>query len=211
MVLGRAFLQIDPADISVTYADFDHGSERHRAGRQPLHGHVVTGALVGAARAAQAEDAAGRRPTCSRRTSAISSCGDGKVGGQGRAGHGQDDRRGRAPCPLLPPVDAGRARPDQRPRREARSTTIRSRPCPRTIARTSASSIRSWATCAICRWSRSTPRPARSGFLDYVAVHDCGTMVNPMTLAGHVRGGTAQGIGTALVRAASIMTTTASC
>jgi CO/xanthine dehydrogenase Mo-binding subunit len=35
-------------------------------------------------------------------------------------------------------------------------------------------------------------------FLDYVAVHDCGTMVNPMTLAGHVRGGTAQGIGSAL-------------
>jgi CO/xanthine dehydrogenase Mo-binding subunit len=34
--------------------------------------------------------------------------------------------------------------------------------------------------------------------LDYVAVHDCGTVVNPMTLAGHVRGGTAQGIGTAL-------------
>jgi CO/xanthine dehydrogenase Mo-binding subunit len=29
-------------------------------------------------------------------------------------------------------------------------------------------------------------------------VHDCGTLVNPMTLAGHVRGGTAQGIGTAL-------------
>ena len=38
----------------------------------------------------------------------------------------------------------------------------------------------------------------RIEFLDYVAVHDCGTMVNPMTLAGHVRGGTAQGIGTAL-------------
>jgi CO/xanthine dehydrogenase Mo-binding subunit len=35
-------------------------------------------------------------------------------------------------------------------------------------------------------------------FLDYVAVHDCGTMVNPMTLAGHIRGGTAQGIGTTL-------------
>jgi CO/xanthine dehydrogenase Mo-binding subunit len=35
-------------------------------------------------------------------------------------------------------------------------------------------------------------------FLDYVAVHDCGTVVNPMTLAGHVRGGTTQGIGTAL-------------
>ncbi|MDJ0755245.1 MAG: xanthine dehydrogenase family protein molybdopterin-binding subunit [Ardenticatenaceae bacterium] len=38
----------------------------------------------------------------------------------------------------------------------------------------------------------------RVEFLDYVAVHDCGTMVNPMTLAGHVRGGTAQGIGSAL-------------
>jgi CO/xanthine dehydrogenase Mo-binding subunit len=38
----------------------------------------------------------------------------------------------------------------------------------------------------------------RIKFLDYVAVHDCGTLVNPMTLAGHVRGGTAQGIGTAL-------------
>ena len=35
-------------------------------------------------------------------------------------------------------------------------------------------------------------------FLDYVAVHDCGTMVNPMTLAGHVRGGTVNGIGSAL-------------
>jgi CO/xanthine dehydrogenase Mo-binding subunit len=35
-------------------------------------------------------------------------------------------------------------------------------------------------------------------FLDYVAVHDCGTMVNPMTLAGHVRGGTVNGIGSAI-------------
>src|SRR5262249_3111705 len=31
--------------------------------------------------------------------------------------------------------------------------------------------------------------------LKYVAVHDCGTVVNPMTRAGHVRGGTVQGIG----------------
>jgi CO/xanthine dehydrogenase Mo-binding subunit len=36
-------------------------------------------------------------------------------------------------------------------------------------------------------------------FLDYVAVHDCGTMINAMTVDGHVRGGTAQGIGTALL------------
>ena len=36
-------------------------------------------------------------------------------------------------------------------------------------------------------------------FLDYVAVHDAGTMVNPRTLEGHMIGGTAQGIGTALL------------
>ena len=35
-------------------------------------------------------------------------------------------------------------------------------------------------------------------FLDYVAVHDAGTMVNPMTLKGHIRGGTASGIRTAM-------------
>ncbi|MBZ6493372.1 xanthine dehydrogenase family protein molybdopterin-binding subunit [Natrinema longum] len=35
-------------------------------------------------------------------------------------------------------------------------------------------------------------------FLDYTAVHDCGTVVNPETLKGHITGGTAQGIGTAL-------------
>ncbi len=35
-------------------------------------------------------------------------------------------------------------------------------------------------------------------FLDYTAVHDCGTMVNPRSLAGHILGGTTQGIGTAL-------------
>ncbi len=35
-------------------------------------------------------------------------------------------------------------------------------------------------------------------FLNYAAVHDCGTLVNPRSLAGHIVGGTAQGIGTAL-------------
>ena len=35
-------------------------------------------------------------------------------------------------------------------------------------------------------------------FLACVAVHDCGTLVNPMTLAGPVRGGVAQGTGIAL-------------
>ncbi len=34
--------------------------------------------------------------------------------------------------------------------------------------------------------------------LDYVVVHDCGTMVNPMIVEGQLIGGVAQGIGTAL-------------
>jgi CO/xanthine dehydrogenase Mo-binding subunit len=34
--------------------------------------------------------------------------------------------------------------------------------------------------------------------VDYAAVHDAGTMVNPKTLGGHIRGGTANGIGTIL-------------
>lgn len=42
------------------------------------------------------------------------------------------------------------------------------------------------------------PQTGLLQFLDYVAVHDAGTVVNPATLAGHVIGGTAQGIGTAL-------------
>jgi len=40
------------------------------------------------------------------------------------------------------------------------------------------------------------PLTGKVQILDYVAVHDAGTVVNPMTLAGHIRGGTAQGIGT---------------
>lgn len=35
-------------------------------------------------------------------------------------------------------------------------------------------------------------------FLKYVAVHDAGTLVNPKTVEGQIRGGIAQGIGTAL-------------
>jgi 3-oxo-Delta1-steroid hydratase/dehydrogenase large subunit len=35
-------------------------------------------------------------------------------------------------------------------------------------------------------------------FLDYVAVHDAGTIVNPKSLGGHITGGATQGIGTTL-------------
>jgi CO/xanthine dehydrogenase Mo-binding subunit len=42
------------------------------------------------------------------------------------------------------------------------------------------------------------PGTGKVDFLDYAAVHDAGTMVNPRTLGGHIRGGAANGIGTAL-------------
>ena len=42
------------------------------------------------------------------------------------------------------------------------------------------------------------PDTGKVDFLDYAAVHDCGTMVNPRSLEGHMIGGTAQGIGTTL-------------
>jgi hypothetical protein len=42
------------------------------------------------------------------------------------------------------------------------------------------------------------PETGQIKFLKYVAVHDAGTVVNPMTLAGHIRGGTVQGIGSVL-------------
>jgi len=42
------------------------------------------------------------------------------------------------------------------------------------------------------------PETGKVDFLDYVAVHDCGTVVNPKTLDGHIRGGTAQGIASVL-------------
>ncbi|MGH8956953.1 MAG: xanthine dehydrogenase family protein molybdopterin-binding subunit, partial [Microbacterium sp.] len=35
-------------------------------------------------------------------------------------------------------------------------------------------------------------------FLDYIYVHDCGTVINPMIVDGQIYGGVAQGIGTAL-------------
>jgi CO/xanthine dehydrogenase Mo-binding subunit len=47
-------------------------------------------------------------------------------------------------------------------------------------------------------------------FLAYTGVHDCDTLVNPMTLAGHVRGGVVQRIGTEFTSAITT-TVTVSC
>ncbi|GIT27337.1 MAG: hypothetical protein CM1200mP41_33810 [Gammaproteobacteria bacterium] len=42
------------------------------------------------------------------------------------------------------------------------------------------------------------PGTGEMEFLDYVVVHDCGRMVNPMIVEAQVVGGVAQGLGTAL-------------
>jgi CO/xanthine dehydrogenase Mo-binding subunit len=42
------------------------------------------------------------------------------------------------------------------------------------------------------------PDTGLTKFLDYVAVHDAGTVVNPKSLGGHVTGGAAQGLGSTL-------------
>ena len=41
------------------------------------------------------------------------------------------------------------------------------------------------------------PRTFELKILKYVVVHDCGTVINPMILAGQIHGGVAQGIGNA--------------
>src|SRR5258708_32061959 len=41
------------------------------------------------------------------------------------------------------------------------------------------------------------PRTFDLKILKYVVVHDCGTVINPMILAGQIHGGVAQGIGNA--------------
>jgi carbon-monoxide dehydrogenase large subunit len=43
------------------------------------------------------------------------------------------------------------------------------------------------------------PRTFDLKILKYVVVHDCGTVINPMILAGQIHGGVAQGIGNALL------------
>jgi CO/xanthine dehydrogenase Mo-binding subunit len=41
------------------------------------------------------------------------------------------------------------------------------------------------------------PRTFELKIIKYVVVHDCGTVINPMILAGQIHGGVAQGIGNA--------------
>ncbi len=45
--------------------------------------------------------------------------------------------------------------------------------------------------------SKSIRRRSMLEILKYVVVHDCGTVINPLILAGQIHGGVAQGIGNA--------------
>ena len=47
--------------------------------------------------------------------------------------------------------------------------------------------------------SRSIPRPALSNLVSYLVVDDVGTVINPLTLAGQIHGGVAQGVGQVLM------------
>ena len=106
MILAEQ-LKIDPADISIAYADTDHGLAGTGPGRQPLHGDggrragrrrgIIKEKLLRVAGHMLEADAG--RSRAARRQGRR----------QGRAGAGKDDRRGRDACPLLPAVDAGRA------------------------------------------------------------------------------------------------------
>ncbi len=55
------------------------------------------------------------------------------------------------------------------------------------------------------------PETGKVSFLDYVAVHDAGTVVNPKTLAGHIRGGERRWVSERRCTRPSISMRTGSC
>ena len=103
---------------------------------------------------------------------------------RGRDVHGRrqvgDDRR------------SSRSRPGTRTT-SRRASSRGSRRRPSTTRRTSA------GRAARTRlWWRSTPRPARSNCIRYVAVDDVGKVINPMIVDGQIHGGITQGVAQAL-------------
>ena len=171
-------LGVSPDDVEVLHGDTSvdaarHGHVRLALGRGRRRGAPPRrreGEGEGAHdRGARARGGRGR-PRVDRR----------RVPGEGRARQGADDPR---------PRDLGVARARAPRRASSRCSRARRSSTRRTSrgppARTSAS-------------SRSTPRRARRDILRYVAVDDCGTVINPMIVDGQVHGGVAQGIAEAL-------------
>jgi CO/xanthine dehydrogenase Mo-binding subunit len=194
MILAEQ-LQIDPTDISVTYSDTDHGL----AGTGPggsRYTVMVAGALVGAATIIKEKlfRVAGHMLEAAPGDLELR---DGKVGVKGAPGleksladvamHAHFFRLSMPDDPTLTSgIDAAYTydHPLTTLPSDDRSDLgifypIMGHMCHMPVVEVD-------------------PATGKVSFLDYVAVHDCGTMVNPTTLAGHVRGGTAQGIGTAL-------------
>ena len=107
--------------------------------------------------------------------------------GRRRPARGRCARRGRCRGPSWPWPRATRPScPPASNRRRCVTSSTSTAPTP---------PIRSART---CRWSRSTPRPARSTMLRHVAVDDCGRILNPLLVGGQQHGGIAQGAAQAL-------------
>lgn len=194
MILAE-LLKLDPSDISVTYSDTDHGL----AGTGPggsRYTVMVAGALVGAG--AVIRDKLFRVASHMLEASAADlELRDGKVGVKGVPGmeksiaevalHAHLFRLSMPDEPdLTSGIDAAYTydHPLTTPPNEDRSDLgifypIMGHMCHLPVIEVDIET-------------------GQVSFLDYAAVHDAGVVVNPATLAGHIRGGTAQGIGTAL-------------
>ena len=194
MVLAE-HLQMDPADISVTYADSDHGLNGTGPGGS-RYTVMVAGALVGAADKIKHKmlRVAGHMLEADVGDLELR---DGKVGVKGAPGMGKTIAEialhahyFRLSMPDEPDLTSG-----------LDATEVYDHPLT-TLPSDDRKDLGIFYPIMghMCHMPvvEVDPATGQVKFLDYVAVHDCGTMVNPMTLAGHVRGGTAQGIGTAL-------------
>jgi CO/xanthine dehydrogenase Mo-binding subunit len=189
-------LQLEPADISVTYSDTDHGL----AGTGPggsRYTVMVAGALVGAGQAIKTKmfRVASHMLEASVDDLELR---EGKVGVKGAPGHGKTIAEialhahfFRLSMPDEPDLTSGL---DAAYTYDHPLTTLPSKD--RSDLGIFYPIMGHMCHLPVVEIDVET---GKVSFLDYVAVHDCGTMVNPMTLGGHIRGGTAQGIGTALL------------
>jgi CO/xanthine dehydrogenase Mo-binding subunit len=189
-------LQLEPADIGVTYSDTDHGL----AGTGPggsRYTVMVAGALVGAGQSIKAKMF---RVASHMLEASIDDLElrEGKVGVKGVPGHGKTIAEialhahlFRLSMPDEPDLTSGL---DAAYTYDHPLTTMPN--ADRTDLGIFYPIMGHMCHMPVVEVDVETGKVT---FLDYVAVHDCGTMVNPMTLGGHIRGGTAQGIGTALL------------
>ena len=188
---------MDPADISVAYSDTDHGLPGTGPGGS-RYTVMVTGRDRPAPPRSSRKSSSASPATCSRPAPHDLEFRNGKIGVKGASGLevsiaevAMQAHFFRLSLPDDPDAD-------QRPRRQLH---LRSSAGDAAQGRQSDFGIFYPIMGHMCHMPvvEVDAKTGQVSFLDYVAVHDCGTMVNPMTVDGHVRGGTAQGIGTALL------------